>query len=118
VVSASPILAIIVLIMYAIGGMAIGALSGRLTSLITRCGPTGIWMDALLGSGGFLAGLVVAVFMPWHENTISEQLEGGTTITTTTNTYQHPQRIAIVMAVLLPLLHELYRFWRMRISKK
>jgi hypothetical protein len=29
------------------------------------------------------------------------------------NRYQHPERVAIVIAILLPLLHELYR-WRKR----
>jgi hypothetical protein len=39
---------------------------------------------------------------------------GGGTVATTMNTYQHPARVAIVVAVLLPLLHELYRFKRGR----
>ena len=110
----SPIVVIIYLIAYAIFGMAIGALSGWLTSLITKCGPRGVLKDVFLGSLGYLAGLLGCALMPWPENTISEPLEGGGTMTSTMNAYQHPERVAIVMAALLPLLHELYRFKRAR----
>lgn len=114
----SPILVIVFLILYAIGGMAIGALSGWLTSLVTKCGPGGVWWDALLGSVGFLGGFIGTIYMPWHENTISERLEGGGTVTTTMNTYQHPERIAGAIAVLLPLLYELYRLWRTQSTQR
>ena len=101
---------IIVLILYAIAGMATGALSGWLVSLMTKCGPKGVLRDAFLGSFGFLAGYIGCIFMPWPTNTIVERLAGGGTVATTMNRYQHPAWIAIVVAVLLPLLHELYRF--------
>jgi hypothetical protein len=52
--------------------------------------------------------------MPWPSNTVVERLEGGGTVTSTMPRYQHPERVAIVMAVLLPLLHELYRLKRAR----
>ena len=106
-----PVL-IIALILYAIAGMAIGALTGWLTSLIRRSRPRRVLKDAFLGSFGFLAGFFGCVFMPWPENTVVEQLKGGGSVTTTMNTYQHPERVAIVVAVLLPLLHELYWFKR------
>ena len=110
----SPIFAIISLILYTLGGAVIGALTGWLTSLSTKCGQLGVWKDALLGSVGFLVGLIGTILMPWHENTVTEKLEGGGTVTTTMSMYQHPVRIAIVIAVLLPILHELYRFRRVR----
>jgi hypothetical protein len=112
----SPVAAIIILLAYAMFGMAIGALSGWLTSLITKCGPQGVWKDVFFGSFGYLAGLFGCLLLPWPQNTISEHLDGGGTMTSTMNRYQHPERVAIVIAVLLPLLHELYRFKRKRIN--
>ena len=121
-VPASLIFVIVPLVLCAIGGMAIGALSGWLISLITKCGTRGIGRDALLGSVGFLVGFIGTIYMPWHQNTITERFGGGstvtTTVTTTMNTYQHPERVAVVIAVLLPLLHELYRFWRTRTAQR
>jgi H+/Cl- antiporter ClcA len=111
---ASPIISIVFLVLYAIAGMVIGALGGWLVSLATKCGPRGVRKDSLLGSFGFLAGFIGTIFMPWHENTISKRLEGGILMTSTMNTYQHPERVAVVFALLLPLLHELYRLRRER----
>jgi hypothetical protein len=51
--------------------------------------------------------------MPWPENTVVKQLDGGGTVSTTMNTYQHPEHVAIAVAILLPLLYALYR-WRKR----
>ena len=109
-----PILVAIYLVAYALAGMAIGALSGWLASVITKCGPNGVVRDTFLGSFGFLAGFIGCIFVPWRRNTVVEQLSGGGSVVTTMNRYQHPERIAIIMAVLLPLLHELYRFKRAR----
>ena len=108
------IIVIIYMVLYVVAGMAIGALSGWLISLITKCGSKGVFRDMFLGSFGFLAGSIGCTFMPWPTNTIVEHLEGGGTVASTMPRYQHPERIAIVMAVLLPLLHELYRFKRAR----
>ena len=105
---------ILFLVIYAVAGMAIGALSGWLVSLITKCGPKGFLRDMFLGSFGFLAGFVGCIFMPWPTNTVVKHLAGGGTLETTMASYQHPERVAIVMAVLLPLLHELYRIKRAR----
>jgi hypothetical protein len=106
------IVVVFFLVLYAIAGMAIGALSGWLISLIIKSGPKGFLKNIFLGSFGFLAGFIGCTFMPWRTNTIVEHLEGGGTVETTMARYQHPERVAIVMAVLLPLLHELYRFKR------
>jgi hypothetical protein len=112
VLADSPIFAIVGLIFCAIAGIGIGMISGWLISLLTRCGNREVWWDGFLGSVGFLVGLIGTISMPWHENTVTEQLEGGGTVTTTMSMYQHPVRIAVVVAVILPLLHELYRFKR------
>jgi MFS family permease len=110
----SPILAIILLVLYGMGGAAIGVLSGWIVSLVTKCGPRGIGWDALLGFVGFVVGFIGTGLMPWHQNTITYQLDGGGTSTSTANTYQYPERVAVVVAILLPLLFELCRFWRRR----
>jgi len=109
----SPIVAIIYLIAYALAGMVIGALSGWLTSLMTKRGPQGFFKDIFLGSFGYLVGFIGCILMPWPRNTILYHVD-GTLVTSTMNTYQHPARVAIAIAVLLPLLHELYRFKRPR----
>jgi len=108
------ILVVFWLVLCAIAGMAIGVLSGWLTSLITKCGPKGVFRNIFLGSLGFLAGFIGCMLIPWPSNTVVEHLEGGGTVATTMSRYQHPERVAIVMAVLLPLLHEVYRFKRAR----
>jgi hypothetical protein len=110
------ILVILYIVLYAVAGMAIGALSGWLISSITKCGSKGFFRDMFLGSFGFLAGYVGCIFMPWPSNTLVEHLEGGGTVASTMSRYQHPERVAIAMAILLPLLHELYRFKRARTS--
>jgi uncharacterized membrane protein YeaQ/YmgE (transglycosylase-associated protein family) len=74
------------LIVCAIVGMAIGSLTGWLASLITRRGTKGVLKDAFLGS----LGCVVGIFA----------------------TYRHQERVAIALAILLPLVHEIYRLKR------
>jgi hypothetical protein len=49
--------------------------------------------------------------MLWPQNTITYYV--GTTLETSTmNSYQRPERVAIATAILLPFLRELYRFKR------
>ncbi len=110
----APFVVIIAFVLCALTGMAIGTLSGWLVSFATKCGRQGIIRDAFLGSFGFLAGFLGCISMPWPRNTILEHLEGGGTVATTMNRYQHPYRVATVVAVLLPLLHEMYRLKRTR----
>ena len=105
---------IFALVLCATAGMAIGALSGFLTSLVTKCGPKGVFRNIFLGSLGFLVGFIGCILVPWPSNTLVEPLEGGGTVATTMARYQHPERVAIVVAVLLPVLHEMYRFKRVR----
>jgi len=108
---------VITVIACAIGGATIGALTGWLTSLTTKCGPKGLWKNASLGSFGFLAGFLVCACVPWPTNTVVGRLEGGGMVATTMNRYQHPERVAVAIAILLPALHELYRFKRARITR-
>ena len=108
------VVVIFILIAYAVAGMAIGASSGWLASLITKCRPKVVLRDAFLGSFGFLVGFIGCMLVPWPTNTIVEPLKGGGTVATTMNTYQHPARIAVVMAILLPVIYEVYRLQRSR----
>lgn len=105
---------VLTLVVYVVAGMAIGALTGWLASLTTKCGPKGIFKDVFLGLFGYFAGFIGCIVMPWPTNTIVENLPGGGSFSSTSNRYQHPERVAIVMAILLPLLHELYRLKRAR----
>jgi hypothetical protein len=99
------------LALYAAIGMALGALIGFSVSFLLRLNFRGILEDAFLGSFGFLLGFIGAAFMPWHRNTITYNLD-NTVVTSTMNTYQHPGRVGFAVAIILPLLHELYRFGR------
>ena len=94
---------------YALAGMAVGAITGWLVSLRIKGGRQRLLKDALLGSFGYLAGFFVRIFMPWPQNTVVTRLEGGGSVATTMSRYQHPERLAIVIAVLFPLLYELSR---------
>jgi uncharacterized membrane protein YeaQ/YmgE (transglycosylase-associated protein family) len=98
---------------YALAGMGIGAITGWLVSLLTKRGREGLLKDALLGSFGYLAGFFVCIFMPWPQNTVVSQIEGGGSVATTLSRYQHPELVAIVIAVFFPLLYELSR-WKKR----
>lgn len=109
----SPILVGIYLFAYALAGMTIGGITGLLVARMTRRGLRGFPKDIFLGSFGFLAGFIGCAFMPWPENTVVERVDGGGSVATTMNRYQHPEHVAIVLAILLPLLHELYR-WKKR----
>jgi hypothetical protein len=102
----SPIFTILGLIVCLLGGAAIGAITGWLASLVFKCEQRKILKDACLGSLGFLVGFFACVFLPWHENTISYYLEGGTKVTSTMNIYQYPERVAVLAGGLLARLYE------------
>jgi hypothetical protein len=97
------------LVAYATAGLAIGAATGWLISRLRMGSQQNILNDALLGSLGYVAGFFGCIFMPWPRNTVITQLPGGGTVATTMSRYQHPERVAIVIAMLFPLLYELSR---------
>jgi hypothetical protein len=103
------------LIGHAILGGVIGVLSGWLTYAVTRAGSRLLLTDSLVGILGYFAGFSTC-FLPWHENTISYTLSGGTLVTSTTNYFQYYERVAIIVAVALPCLYELSRFFWARRS--
>jgi hypothetical protein len=103
-----PLVALSVAV-YAAVGLAIGAATGWIISQRRLALERKIRIDAMLGSLGFVAGFVGCVLIPWPQNTVVEQLPGGGTVATTMSRYQHPELVAILTALLLPLLYELSR---------
>ena len=112
---ASPIITLIFLIGHAILAGVIGLVSGWLTHAFTKTGSRRLLADALIGILGYFAG-VSTCFLPWHKNTISYRLSGGTLVTSTANYFQYYERVAVIVAVILPCLFELIRFFRARRS--
>lgn len=106
----SPVVTLLLLIGYVTVGMAIGGLSGWLTSIVTRIGSGQVLKDAFIGALGLIGGFLVCAYLLWHQNTITYRLSGGTQVTSTANFYQYPERVAVFAAVVLPILHELNRF--------
>ena len=98
---------------FAFVGVAIGSVTGWFVCRAANGGRPALLKDALLGSFGYIFAFIVCALMPWPENTVVEQLPGGGSVATTMNSYQHPHRVATVLAILFPLLLELYR-WRKR----
>ena len=110
-----PVPLVVVIYFLAVGaiiGMATGTFAGFLASLALRLGRRGIVKDGLLGSLGFLAGVIGCAVLPWPRNTIVTYHTNGTFEESTMGSYQHPYAVAFIVAVLLPLLHEIYRFKR------
>jgi membrane associated rhomboid family serine protease len=104
-------------IFYLIVGIAAGLFVGLFASLFSKTEIRSLIKDGLLGSFGSLAGLMGTMLTPWPRNTITYRAN-GVIETITTNGYHHPERVAVVVAFLLPLLHELYRFNRSRIEPR
>jgi alpha-D-ribose 1-methylphosphonate 5-triphosphate synthase subunit PhnG len=88
-------------------GIAIGAVIGLLVILVTKRS-TLVMVDALLGAAGFIGGAVLSARVPVRMNTVTRKV-GDAIVSTTTRHYQHPYRAALLLAVLLPILWELYR---------
>ncbi len=94
--------------LYAVVGGVLGTLSGWLTALAFRS-RLRLKVDATIGSAGFLLGGFISIVMPWHTNTITYELSGGAHVASTMNNYQNPERVAVIVAMILPILYELYR---------
>jgi hypothetical protein len=67
---------------------------------------------ACLGALGFLMASIGAFFCLGMK-THYLPLDDVTKVISTMNIYQYPERVAVVVAVLLPLLYELYRSRRL-----
>ena len=90
--------------------MAIGAITGWLSSLILKNGTGGVIRDSFLGALGYLAGFYGCIFMPWPRSTSSEGFAGAMRLTMNL----HSERVSVVVAIVLPMLHEWYRSRRKR----
>jgi MFS family permease len=106
-------LAFLFLIVYALAGLATGTLTGFFISIILRMERRELFKDALLGSLGFLTGVIGCALVPSPKNTITYYV-GQTLVQSTASRYQHPVRVAFFAAVVLPLVRELYHFRRFR----
>ncbi len=110
----SPAVVAMFLIVYALMGAVAGALVGVALSFSLRLGTRGIWKDTLLGALGFVLGFVASALVPWPKNAIVYYVD-GTQVTSTMNRFQHPYAVALTLALLLPLVHELYRSSRLEV---
>ena len=109
-----PIVYVVFVLLYCAAGLTIGAACGWLVSFASRSNRSKVRHDSAFGLLGFWIGFFGAIYMSWHENTVIERLAGGGIETTTMNSYQHPVRVAIVVAALLPILYEIYRLRQAR----
>ena len=85
-----PILAFF-LLLHALVGMAIGAITGGIVCLVAKIRPWVLVADGFLGTVGYFGGFIGCVLL-WPKNTI------------TYGTGPNPQLAAVVGAALLPLL--------------
>jgi len=117
----SPIMLALLLLANVLIGMAIGAVSGRITAAIVGKD----WRDlfrlsrictnAIFGGAAYVVFLLVVVSLPWPRNTIAYDI-GQTHVTSTANHFQYPNAIAYLAAIALPALYEFYRFRRSQVS--
>lgn len=107
----SYVLLVFLVLVNACIGTALGVTLGSVVAVVLRTGFRGVLLDGALGAIGFLAGLAACVIVPWPRNTVTYS-SGGTTWTSTMNSYQHPYLVASVIACFLALLHEFYRYSR------
>ena len=64
----------------------------------------------LLGVAGYIGGVALTPYIPWHLNTIEYRM-GNAVIRSTSRHFQYPYRIGFALAVLLPLMFELIRLF-------
>ena len=102
-------------IFYVIVGLAAGLFIGLFASLASETEIRSLIKDGLLGSFGSLAGLMGTMLTPWPRSTVTYHMN-GVIETITTRGYQHPERVAVVVAIVLPLIREIYVFKRSKIK--
>ena len=95
-------------------GFMVGVSLGYSTAVIARNRPATLLRDGVLGAFGFWAGFVITSIVPWHYNTVNRALPSGGTVATSMNSYQHPEWVAVILAILLPLSNELFRLGKRR----
>ncbi len=100
-------------------GGAIGAGLAVAFSVLTKEGKLdrSFLIDTILGAVGFAGTRIVIALAPIQSETISRHV-GNAIVTTTMRRYQYPNRVAFPLAVLLPLLYELFMFKRRKGSSR
>lgn len=90
-------------------GLAVGASTGVLASLVLklRLRFRALLIDGLLGATSFPLAFVAVLLIPW-QNTTTNRTDDAI-VNSTVKHYQHPHMVAYVVAMLLPILHELLR---------
>jgi uncharacterized membrane protein YeaQ/YmgE (transglycosylase-associated protein family) len=104
---------IIGVFLFAFAGIAIGALAGWLASLLIRSGPQGVLKNAVLGLFGIFAGFMLVVLFQGRHYHAEYYFENGKAVTRHSGG-QYPELFGVAGAMLLPVLHELYRAKRAR----
>jgi len=98
----------------ALVGLSVGAVMGASACLLLRLSFRfrDIVVDGILGAVGCFIGWFAIFSIPWR-NTITYYV-GSTLVTSTMEHYQHGELVACIAAMLLPILHELRRFKKLR----
>jgi hypothetical protein len=91
-------------------GLAVGVVIGPSVCLLLRLKIRfrNVVVDGFLGSLGFSAGWFATFFIPWP-NTVTYYVDQKL-VTSTMSHFQHPDVVAYVLAVLLPVFYEFRRF--------
>jgi H+/Cl- antiporter ClcA len=110
----SPIATTLGYVVIAVLGGIIGILAGILFSLILKTGVQRVVNDAFIGAIGSVVTVIGCSIVPWPRNTTSEPLAPGLKVETTMNRFQHPYIAAIIIAIMLPALHQWIRARRVR----
>jgi hypothetical protein len=107
---------IVALVFLFVGILACGVLGAAIAYCAARIQQrqvVGWCKDAVLSVSGLLAGIYFGLHIV-HPTTISYTLESGASVTETQRFYRHPEYIGYALAILLPMVYELYRFWTVR----
>jgi uncharacterized membrane protein YjjB (DUF3815 family) len=97
--------------------MLMGLLTGSLSSALLKLRMKTLLIGALLGALGSTICFLVFDNMPWQKHTITTSLGGRGVGQITMNRFQHPEIVAFAVAALLPILHQFYRFGRLKSSR-
>jgi len=93
-------------VLLGIGGAIAGLVAGALAAFIVKTDRSRLAYYALLGGLIVPSSIVFFALLPWPENTISYTLSDGTTVTSTTDHFQHGQMVGWIVASLLQILLE------------
>lgn len=107
------LLAYFVMLALAVGAL-MGVIADRGASLLFKTVHRYPILNATLGAVGFVGGIALCAVVPYPQNTLYGTLPGGGLVSTTMNRYQHPYVVGLVVSIVLPIGHELYRTFRRR----